>query len=672
MIKLYSKQGIILILCIIVFSLPSMAEDAPEENSLLLNQKIHSLFSKKERLFRGDPDFYGEKNIPKCGTQLMRSARHYSENLWPENRFILNRPSDPYDYDYYGAGVDLFFYDTDHFRLHYTEEGYHQVPGSDQDPTTIPSYVVNFGSYFEEAWNWIINEWEYRPPTPDEGKGGNDSVDVYIMYINIFGLTTNDTDEYLYIIVRNSYDGLRDYGDPTLQEGLMKVTAVHEFFHIIQNEYDHWVEEYGGINNCWWEETTAVWLEDEVFDSVNDYLHYLGTPYDDTNHNGQWDADEPIYEINGELTTGTRETGWFDYPYRPIDYVNGYYEYGNAIWAKFLSENFGTNFIKRVFDYSSTQYDLYLQQQLSDNTTLKAIAAIEYCLNEDMTSLSEALSDFRLANLAKNYEEGDYYPPVAFEEQFINPNDNAPSMNYCIDSDSLPHGDLKHLTCHYLSIVSPEGSTSFNVTITPEDGEWDDLVVLIVGMESDYSFTYLNSLQDNGNSTQIWSHQLFCDIYPQILVIPLNTNFNSTKGYRISYSTGDAAFLAPTPKSPYYYQSLRAGGVSFTVINPDQTSDDALTYEFELYNDSDDLSSQHLVASASAIEEGEAETSWYVNDIPYNTNEIPWYHWRCRVKNGQSYSAWTSLVPFQLSLSSNEDEGKGEELFGCFLHVLYE
>ncbi len=50
----------------------------------------------------------------------------------------------------------------------------------------------------------------------------------------------------------------------------LRVTAAHEFFHAIQFAYD--VDE-----DIWFMEGTATWVEDEVYDSINDNYQYL--PY---------------------------------------------------------------------------------------------------------------------------------------------------------------------------------------------------------------------------------------------------------------------------------------------------------------------------------------------------------------------------------------------------------
>ena len=65
----------------------------------------------------------------------------------------------------------------------------------------------------------------------------------------------------------NNFDP-RQYGAPAYDS--LRVTAAHEFFHAIQFNYDT-------TDDDWFMEGTAVWVEDQVYDGINDYLNYL--PY---------------------------------------------------------------------------------------------------------------------------------------------------------------------------------------------------------------------------------------------------------------------------------------------------------------------------------------------------------------------------------------------------------
>jgi len=71
----------------------------------------------------------------------------------------------------------------------------------------------------------------------------------------------------------------------------LKATCAHEFFHSIQDYYN-W-------NALWWDEATAVWMEDKVFDSVNDYVSYFNNV--NSIFNRPWRFIRSTYDYGGCL-----------------------------------------------------------------------------------------------------------------------------------------------------------------------------------------------------------------------------------------------------------------------------------------------------------------------------------------------------------------------------------
>ena len=73
-------------------------------------------------------------------------------------------------------------------------------------------------------------------------------------------------------------------------EGALEVTVAHEFFHAIQFGYDVY-------ENSFWMENTAVWMEEQVYDSVNDYLNYVPDAF--SNPDVPLDSDDSIMYAYG-------------------------------------------------------------------------------------------------------------------------------------------------------------------------------------------------------------------------------------------------------------------------------------------------------------------------------------------------------------------------------------
>ena len=78
-----------------------------------------------------------------------------------------------------------------------------------------------------------------------------------------------------FIKMRNNYLGSQ-FNEHTEVENI-QVTAVHEFFHAIQ------FVSYNCYERFWFMEATAVWSEDELYNSVNDHYRYISPWFSNTN-----------------------------------------------------------------------------------------------------------------------------------------------------------------------------------------------------------------------------------------------------------------------------------------------------------------------------------------------------------------------------------------------------
>ncbi|WP_193606553.1 MXAN_6640 family putative metalloprotease [Nocardioides lijunqiniae] len=117
----------------------------------------------------------------------------------------------------------------------------------------------------------------YKAPKPDGTRGGDARTDIYIANIGdrgLYGYCTTDErkpfrapyDRYAYCVVDNNY-AEAGFAANTPDENL-QVTVAHEYFHAVQYAYDF-------AEDAWFLEATAAWIEDEVYDSVDDNRQYL-------------------------------------------------------------------------------------------------------------------------------------------------------------------------------------------------------------------------------------------------------------------------------------------------------------------------------------------------------------------------------------------------------------
>lgn len=259
----------------------------------------------------------------------------------------------------------LFIYDTQHFRFHYDLTDDNAVDPTDTDPANgIPDYIDTMAEVFEEVYDHSINELGYVPPPSDGTHGGNDLYDVYIVQTNAYGYTVyiepgvgdnpnsplvEENNAYAsFINMNSSYDG---FSNTELEN--IQVTAAHEFFHAIQLGYD-------GDEELWLLEATAVWMEEEHYDEVNDCYQYL--------------------------------IPRFEKPHYSIKSISGLLPYGSFILFKYIDEHLGgKEMIKKTWEYSRL-YDGW-----GDGEDY-SIDVIDFALQENGHTFKKAFTNMVIAN----------------------------------------------------------------------------------------------------------------------------------------------------------------------------------------------------------------------------------------------------------------------------------
>jgi hypothetical protein len=154
------------------------------------------------------------------------------------------------------------------------------------------------------------------------------------------------------------------YGIPPINS--LRVTAAHEFFHAVQFAYD--VDE-----DIWFMEGSATWVEDEVYDSINDNYQFL--------------YDSPI-----------------QYPRRSADYSVDIAPYGSFVFFKFAAERLGSrNVVRQFWDYADAPDNRY---------SLQAIRAVMAARNTNWTNLFTQFASWNTLPAGSYSERGGYPTPV--------------------------------------------------------------------------------------------------------------------------------------------------------------------------------------------------------------------------------------------------------------------
>lgn len=387
-----------------------------------------------------------------------------------------------------GPGLTL---DTQHFRIHYTLSGDDAVPSKDGNQNQQPDYVEDIARALEFAWYAEIEHFGWPAPPSDGTIGGDNRFDIYLLNIlpyNIAGFTDSDRESSLtgdnpnspdirelnskhsFIVLDNDYAEYEDFQIPGITRlEYMGSTAAHEFNHAIQFGID------GEEPDTWLWEATATWMEDEVFNDVNETLRALPSEFKSTDL--------------CQLSQGGDKQ----------DEGAGHW-YGMWIFMRYVSERFGDEAVRRIWELAAQQ-DGY--------------AVLDTFLQEKNTNFEDFFTDFSLALLLRDFEEGKNYPTVRLEGQIS------------ASGTFTPKDGVQQIAVDYIEIL---GHGIFTVQL-----DNPDLVAFLVGMRDGQGLVY--ALGDNRATIDTRANE-----HTYLVVLNLNRAGSETicryLDYKVSISPG--------------------------------------------------------------------------------------------------------------------------------------
>lgn len=261
---------------------------------------------------------------PRSATLILRDLAARASDLDPADRRtaarLLARPTD-------GAADPDGYTVAEAPPVCSVNACYHYVTGTsdapsltDADVNGVPDWIDSLAAVTEQTWDTEVTAYGYRPPKSDAtspNPGPDGRIDLYVVDLGSDGLygycATDDPNAFdptylywdvsAYCVVDNDYSITQfPFGANGIEA--LQATVAHEFFHAVQFAYD--VAEDG-----WFMEGTSTWIEDEVFDMVDDNRQYLST--------SQLRRPDLPLDLS-DTTTG--------------------YVYGAWIWFRFLAESF--------------------------------------------------------------------------------------------------------------------------------------------------------------------------------------------------------------------------------------------------------------------------------------------------------------------------------------------
>jgi hypothetical protein len=208
-----------------------------------------------------------------------------------------------------------------HFCVHWVDQGLDAPDPSDGDGDGVPNFVERVLQVAERVHSVENGRLGWREPRSDGRIGGRrGKTDVYLSQIGgeLFGYAAPDRGQatkqhriprrlHGYLVLDNDYSAFEFPGTEPLED--LQVTFAHEYNHILQFGYD-------AYQDPWFAESSATWMEDQVYNGIDDYLRYVR----------RWVR---LYET--PLTT------------------NSIKEYGSAVWNQWLARRYGAEIVRKAW-----------------------------------------------------------------------------------------------------------------------------------------------------------------------------------------------------------------------------------------------------------------------------------------------------------------------------------
>jgi hypothetical protein len=206
------------------------------------------------------------------------------------------------------------------FCVHWVAEGLDAPSLADSNGNGVPDFVQKVLAIAEHVHEVENGKLGWREPLSDGRLGGGKGkgkTDIYLSQIGgeLFGYASPDPHQarkghsmprrlHGYLVLDNDFSPFEFPRTSPTQD--LQVTLAHEYNHILQFGYD-------AFQDLWFAEATATWMEDQVYDGIDDYLRYVR----------RW-----VHRYDTPMTTSSIK------------------EYGSAVWNQWLARHYGTSIVR--------------------------------------------------------------------------------------------------------------------------------------------------------------------------------------------------------------------------------------------------------------------------------------------------------------------------------------
>jgi hypothetical protein len=265
-----------------------------------------------------------------------------------------------------------------HFCVHWVVQGLDAPEPTDRNADGVPDYVETVLRVAERVHRVENGRLGWREPRSDGRQGGrNGKTDVYLSQIGgeLFGYAAPDRGQatkqhriprrlHGYLVLDNDYSAFEFPRTKPLAD--LRVTFAHEYNHILQFGYD-------AYQDPWFAEASATWVEDQVYNGIDDYLRYVRR--------------------------------WVKLWETPLT-ANSIKEYGSAVWNQWLARHQGPEIIRKAWagaidarpgGFSVGSYERALRSSGTSD------------FGHDFARFSAALAEWRTG---KGFRESRLYPDL--------------------------------------------------------------------------------------------------------------------------------------------------------------------------------------------------------------------------------------------------------------------
>jgi hypothetical protein len=349
---------------------------------------------------------------------------------------------------------------TPHFCVHWVARGADAPSLLDADGITdgdgVPDFVERVEEVAEHVYEVENVELGWRDPRSDGKAGGSEhKTDVYLAEIggSLFGYAAPDKGQaskehtlprhlHGYLVIDNDYDPFEFPGTEPVED--LQVTFAHEYNHILQFGYD-------AYQDAWFAESTATWMEDQVYNRINDYLRYVR----------RW---ERLFQV-------------------PIT-ESAIREYGSAVWNQWLARHYGRSIVRKAWagaihvhpgGFSVGAYD----------RAIRAAGPSDF--DHDFARFARDLAEWRTEDV---FREGALYGDLP-RQGSLSP--STPERNRVLD----------HTTYQLLKVDAPGGKAVVVEVATPTGAATGLALVGRIGTEEDARVVSRLRFKQNGGPLSV-------------------------------------------------------------------------------------------------------------------------------------------------------------------------